>query len=212
MAKAGFLTRPRPSSDLLETLRLEDRGYFLMQRHLRRLKESAEYFPFLWKERNVLPSLELVSKTHPRGVWRVRLLLSRDGQLRTEAAEMSSQSGKVWKLGLAPGPLDSQSPWVYHKTAHRVFYEQPLRDRQDCDDLIFFNESGEITESSIANIVGLLGGQKVTPPRSSGILAGTFRGELLACGEILEQRLSKQDIVLAKEIYLINSVQKWMPA
>jgi branched-subunit amino acid aminotransferase/4-amino-4-deoxychorismate lyase len=54
-----------------------------------------------------------------------------------------------------------------------------LRACPDCDDLLFFNERGELTESSIANVVVEVEGKLVTPPVSAGLLAGTFRAQLI---------------------------------
>ena len=78
--------------------------------------------------------------------------------------------------------------------------------------MIFWNERGEITEATDANIVAEIDGKLVTPPVSCGLLAGTFRAELLAHGKIIEQRLSKKDLLDAKRVWLINSLRGWMAA
>jgi len=49
----------------------------------------------------------------------------------------------------------------------------------------------------------------VTPPVSCGLLAGTFRDELLEKGEIEERAVSLSDLKRAKAVWLINSVRKW---
>jgi para-aminobenzoate synthetase/4-amino-4-deoxychorismate lyase len=121
-------------------------------------------------------------------------------------------SDKVWRVGVSPEPLDSRNPFLCHKTTYRSFYQHALRACPDCDDVIFCNERGEVTESSVANVVIVRDRQKLTPPRASGLLAGTFREELLASGEIREQVFTKEELRTADEIYLINSVQKWMRA
>ena len=53
--------------------------------------------------------------------------------------------------------------------------------------MILWNERGELTEAASANLVLDLAGDWVTPPVMSGLLAGTFRGELLVKGRIREQ-------------------------
>jgi para-aminobenzoate synthetase/4-amino-4-deoxychorismate lyase len=88
---------------------------------------------------------------------------------------------------LAKQSLDSRRPFLFHKTTHRSFYEEPLQERSGCDDLIFFHERGEMTESSIANVVIVHGARKLTPPRTAGLLAGRFSDELLATGAICEK-------------------------
>jgi branched-subunit amino acid aminotransferase/4-amino-4-deoxychorismate lyase len=44
------------------------------------------------------------------------------------------------------------------------------------------------------------------------LLAGTFRDALLAEGKIVERQISIEEIRNAKELFLINSVRKWMRA
>jgi len=44
------------------------------------------------------------------------------------------------------------------------------------------------------------------------LLAGTFRDELLAKGEIEEQVASLSDLKRAKAVWLINSIRKWRMA
>jgi para-aminobenzoate synthetase/4-amino-4-deoxychorismate lyase len=46
----------------------------------------------------------------------------------------------------------------------------------------------------------------------SGLLAGTFRNQLLAEGKIKERVITIAEFECAKEIFLINSVRKWIPA
>lgn len=210
LTKARFLTEPRPEFRLIETLRLEAGAYFLHDRHVRRILESARFFGFMVDEAGVRAALENVRQRHNPGTWKVRLLASVNGLLENEAIPFVEQAGYVYRVALAPRPLDSSNRFLYHKTTHRAFYEQQLLERNDCDDLIFWNERGEVTEASVANIVVEIDGQKWTPARVSGLLAGTFREELLASGEIRERVISKEELRCADRILLINSVRRWM--
>jgi para-aminobenzoate synthetase/4-amino-4-deoxychorismate lyase len=74
------------------------------------------------------------------------------------------------------------------------------------------NERGELTESTLANLAVRLEGKDHTPPLACGLLAGTFRAELLALGKLSERVLRPEDLRRAEAIFLINSVQKWLPA
>ncbi len=91
-------------------------------------------------------------------------------------------------------------------------YDAARASRPDCDEVILWNERGELTEGSRTNVVLDLGGQWVTPPVSSGLLAGAFRGWLLAAGQIRERVLTPADLRAARRIALINSVRKWQAA
>jgi para-aminobenzoate synthetase/4-amino-4-deoxychorismate lyase len=212
LAKARFLTGAPPAFQLIETLRLEDGVYFLPGRHVARMVESAAFFEFPLEESMVCAALEAIREEHPQGIWKVRLLLSARGEIQSEAALLIGPTNQSLRVGLAAAPLDSADRFLFHKTTHRSFYLQPVRERPDCDDLIFWNERGEVTESSIANVVVEMDGERWTPPRSSGLLPGTFREELLARGEIRERVIFKEQLKRAERLFLINSVRRWMPA
>jgi para-aminobenzoate synthetase/4-amino-4-deoxychorismate lyase len=210
LTKARFLSHARPTFDLLETLLLEHGQYFLLERHLSRMRGAAEYFNFAWEEPGVRQKLEELRLSHSEGFWRVRLLASRSGRLGAESVALTAEPEKIRRVGLADKALDSRSPFLCHKTTHRSFYDEPVKARQDCDDLIFLNERGEVTESSIANVVLVKGGVKLTPARACGLLAGVFREELLARQILCERILTKEDLLAADEIWLVNSVRRWM--
>jgi len=69
-----------------------------------------------------------------------------------------------------------------------------------------------VTESAIANVVVRASDGLVTPPITSGLLAGTFRDQLIADGLIKERTISIDELRKADELFLINSVRKWMKA
>ena len=102
--------------------------------------------------------------------------------------------------------------FLFHKTTKRDFYNAQLAARPDCDDIIFWNERGEITESTIANVVVSIDGELFTPLVESGLLAGTFRNQLLDEGKIKERVITVAELKDSREIYLINSVRKFVTA
>ena len=212
LTKACFLTEPPPAFQLIETLRLEEGVYFLVSRHVARMLESARFFDFIVDEASLQAALEEIRLEHRQGIWKVRLLASPTGVIQKEVSPLVEPAKCVRSVAFSSGPLDSGNRFLCHKTTHRSFYEKPLRERADCDDLIFWNERGEVTESSIANVVMEMDGVRWTPPRSSGLLAGTFREELLALGEIRERVIFKEELKRAERLFLINSVRRWMPA
>ncbi len=212
LSKAQILARRSPEKQhcCLETMLWEDGDIFLLERHLKRLAESAEYFGFecdVEKIRDHLRNLRLKTPT------RIRLLLSKDGTIEVGRAVLSAPrtagDSRPYRLAIAKEPVDSQDVFLYHKTTNRAVYERAKADFPDADDVLLFNERGEVTESCIANIVVELDGKKVTPPVECGLLAGTFRDELLERGEIKEQIVTLEDLMRADSVCLINSVRKW---
>ncbi len=105
-------------------------------------------------------------------------------------------------VALATEAIDSSNRFLFHKTTNRP----------DGCDIIFWNERGEITESTIANVVVPIDGELRTPPIESGLLAGTFRNHLLAEGKIKERVITIEELKNSREFFLINSVRKWMKA
>ena len=101
---------------------------------------------------------------------------------------------------------------MYHKTTHRAVYEQARQSAGGADDVLLWNRRGELTESTIANVVIEKDGKRLTPPIESGLLPGVFRGWLLDRGEIDERVVMLDEIKSADRFFLINSVRKWVPA
>ncbi|MFZ1828966.1 MAG: aminodeoxychorismate synthase component I [Candidatus Competibacteraceae bacterium] len=211
--KARVLTTPRPSFQLLEALLWEpDHGYFLLAAHLARLAETAVYFnvpldPIAIKTRLARLALTLNEAS------KVRLRVDLDGHFMLEAEPLAQGAlPQPVRIGLAKEPVNSGHLWLYHKTTRREVYDAARATRPDCDEVILWNERGELTEACTANLVLDLGGDQVTPPVMSGLLAGTFRGELLAKGSIGEQVLTCADLGRAHGIHLINAVRQWQDA
>jgi para-aminobenzoate synthetase/4-amino-4-deoxychorismate lyase len=127
----------------------------------------------------------------------------------TSAAASTSTPAPVV---LAMTPVDEEDWFLYHKTTHRAVYEQHRAAAPpDAFDVLLWNRRGELTEFTIGNLVVSLDGQRCTPPRASGLLAGVFRAELLDRGEIAERVLTRDDLRRAGAIWLINSVREWVP-
>ena len=206
------LDPPCADFELLETTRLAKGRYYLLRAHLRRLKDSAEYFGHPWRPRQIAAALAGIRASHPRGRWRVRLTLNAAGEPGLTFQPLSPTDSHRWRLGLAPFPVDSADPMLFHKTTRRGLYERAARACPDCDDVLLWNERREITESTIANVVVELDGGLYTPPVASGLLPGTLRGRLLAQGRIRERVITFRDLGRARNIYLVNSVRGWVPA
>jgi len=209
--KAQVLTRRNPTFSLLESLRWEpEQGFWLLERHLQRLQQSAAYFGIPLQLHEIRQHLAHFALTLPPQAHKVRLLVSAKGKPTLEAAPLSVMATNR-RLGLARHPVDSSDPFLFHKTDRRAVYEKALKERPDCDDVLLYNERGEITESCIANVVVKFEGKWYTPALSSGLLPGTLRAELLARGLIIEKVIRIEDLARAQEIFLINSVRGWMP-
>jgi para-aminobenzoate synthetase/4-amino-4-deoxychorismate lyase len=209
LAKAAVLGADTPEFDLLETLLLEDGQYFLLDGHVRRLARSAEYFGFAFDPDGTLAALHRRAAELGRGRWRVRLLAGRDGCIHLEHAPAPPPAGRR-TVRLASGPVSEHDPLLYHKTTHRRVYQQALADRPGADDVLLYNRRGEITETTIANVVAQIDGRLVTPPVECGLLEGVFREHLLASGHVSTAIIRMDDLPRATRLWAVNSLRKWV--
>ncbi|MES2462915.1 MAG: aminodeoxychorismate synthase component I, partial [Armatimonadota bacterium] len=197
-AKAAVLTQTHadPEFDLLETLRLENGQYTLRARHLARLADSAAYFSRRVDMGEISQALDTFAEAHPEGIWRVRLLVSLEGKPTVEGTAFAFSPSEPLPMMVAKTPADSQNVFLFHKTTRREVYETHRKALPEgIYDALLWNENGDVTEFTSANLVAEIAGVRWTPPRQAGLLAGTFRNELLANGEIQERTLTIADIV-----------------
>ncbi len=197
--------------ELLETILWSpDDGFYLLEEHLQRLADSAEYFDFVLERASIERQFALLARSGTREPRRIRLRLRKDGTVTIEEAPLPG-TGAPLRVRIAAHPIDAGDPFLFHKTTHREMYEQALSAAGDCDDVLLWNGNREVTESTIANVVVRLQGRLVTPPVACGLLPGTYRAKLLREGKIAERRIGLDDLQLAEEIFLVNSVRGWMP-
>jgi len=205
--KAGVLRQKRPFFSLLESLLWEpDGGYLLLEHHLDRLRDSAEYFNYHFDFDKLNRRLSDISLTKPN---KVRLLLAQDGTITITHAPITLLPDPA-RVVFAKTAVSRENIWLYHKTTNRSVYDDARN--PDYDETILWNEAGEVTEGTSSNIVAEIGGEFFTPPVKSGLLAGTFRRWLLENGRLQERILTKQQLRESDAIYLINSVRRWRRA
>ena len=225
--KARILNFETPEFQLIESLLWsQEHGYYLLEDHLQRLSNSAEYFAFeididairgqlCNHEDSLLIQDSLLRDSLIRDPlirdYKIRLLLAKNGEIKLEGRFLEPVP-KNYTIAFAKTPVQAkQDVYLYHKTTNRTPYKRALAECTDVDDVLLWNENGEVTESCIANVVIERGGRLVTPPVSCGLLPGIYRQFLLDSGKISEGCISVEDIRQSSAVYLINSVRKMWP-
>jgi para-aminobenzoate synthetase/4-amino-4-deoxychorismate lyase len=117
LLKAAVLGRVLPEFDLLETMRWSPaNGVYLLERHLRRLRDSAEYFGFSFHERTVADALERAvsgagtapGATAPLVVWRSRRRMhAPSGSKRAAPRKACGRAGRPGRG--VPVPQDDET-------------------------------------------------------------------------------------------------------
>tara|TARA_Y100001933_G_scaffold234013_1_gene253983 strand:+ start:114 stop:1865 length:1752 start_codon:yes stop_codon:yes gene_type:complete len=211
-AGGSFAPAAPPAADgdvaLLETLLwAPDGGFWLLDRHLDRLGDAARHF----RRPLRLPDIRLALDRAVAGVGpephRVRLLVDACGAATATAAPLADTPPPARvAIAAARRPLQGD-PFVRHKTTRRTVYEEARAAHPEADDVLLVNGAGEITESTIANLVVDLDGRLITPPLAAGLLPGVYRAELLEQGRVREGTLTPRDVRRADAVYLVNSVR-----
>jgi len=207
--KARVLTRATEPFQLLETIAWQPgSGALLLDRHLRRLTAAAAHFGF---DLDVGEVRRRVEATQSSGPATMRVLVSSDGSVEVEVNTPPPPlpDGGVL-VAVDTETVSSSDEFLRHKTTRRKTYRQARARYPEAFDTILVNERGEITESTIANIVADIGGRLLTPAAECGLLPGTFRAELLEAERISETVLTAADLEGADAIWLINSVRGWI--
>lgn len=234
LLKARVLTERRPEFSLLETmLWTPEDGFFLKEKHLARLLDSALYFGYPITRQQLEIYFEVI-ETALASPHRVRLLLDKDGSLSHTASPLPSAAadeGTLLNVRLAREPVDPADLFLHHKTTHREVYrrayqpaasdkeslpasmkssgsETPPEPRKS-DDVLLYNPDGELTEFTLGNLVVELHGKLFTPPLSCGLLPGTFRAHLLETGQVAERSVRVEELKDCTRIFRVNSVRKW---
>jgi para-aminobenzoate synthetase/4-amino-4-deoxychorismate lyase len=212
-AKAAVLTSiPRPI-ELLETLRLDHGVVSRVDRHLRRLVRSAQYFGFAEVDRlaaEVRSAITTEASKNPTGLHRMRVVVHPDGR-HVITVHPHTLDAEPRRLAVSNQPVDSSDRFLYHKLADRRPYSERIAGLEGADDVILVNERGELTETTIGNIVLEIDGVLVTPALACGLLPGIFREVMLESGQITEAVLGHLDLIRATKIWMINSLREWVP-
>jgi para-aminobenzoate synthetase / 4-amino-4-deoxychorismate lyase len=214
LLKAHFLTKVDAPFELIETLRYEKaKGYHLLERHLARLQASAHHFGYPFSRETVLAALDEEADRITADVALVRLLLGEEGAIAVSAREIELPTkDTVWRFVISDRRVDEKDPLFYHKTTRRQFYDAEMERQKEltgCDEVVFLNTRGELTEGTRTTLFVEQDGRLFTPALACGLLPGTLREELLDLPRAAasEAVLTPSDLARADRIYLGNSVR-----
>jgi para-aminobenzoate synthetase / 4-amino-4-deoxychorismate lyase len=211
-AKAAVLDHDVTEHRLLETLAfVPDEGLRNLDRHLARMADSADWTGFRFDRAAVVDAVTraVSGRSDPA---RIRILLSRCGDIDVELGGMPPAGTGPVRLVLDDDPVDAADPWLQHKTTRRDVYLTRALRHPEADDVVLVNEQGELTETTTANLAVRIGGRWWTPPTTSGCLPGVERGRLLADGRLQERVLTVADLHDAERLAVLNSLRGWREA
>ncbi|WP_231733675.1 aminodeoxychorismate synthase component I [Sphingomonas sp. CCH9-H8] len=191
LAKGAFLTRGQRRFDLIETMAFDPvGGIALLERHLARMRASAEAFGIPFDRHGVRNELQAATfrLRHPA---KVRLLLSPAGRIAIGTAPMPDTPSSPVTVALARRQVAPRDFRLMHKTTDR----RPWPRVGGAWETLYVDDDGYLTEGSFTSIfVAGDDGILRTPPLSRRILPGVLRAELLASGRAVEAELRPADL------------------
>lgn len=198
------------TGSLLETLRLDGGGLPRLDAHLDRMAASARHFGWPLDRAALRALAQRRAAEHPAGVWRLRLLCAPDGELVAQAYPLTDEPLPL-RAALALTPVRSHDPRLAHKTTDRAVYEAHRAAQPDLQEVLLWNERGELTEFTTGNVVLRRGDRLLTPPLAAGVLPGVARAAALTAGKIGEASLTREHLMQATEVWHLNSLRGWRP-
>jgi para-aminobenzoate synthetase/4-amino-4-deoxychorismate lyase len=201
LAKGAFVETPR-RFDLIETMRFDpEAGIAELERHLARMKRSAEVLSFAFDRHHARNELQAAT-FFLRGARKLRLRLSPTGAIAIEARAMPGRPAEPVPVAVRPMPVEREDFRLAHKTSDRAFYDEA---RGEAFEVVFVDEEGFVTEGSRTNLFVKRGGKLLTPPLARGLLPGILRERLIEEGRAVEADLRVAD--LASGYYIGNAVR-----
>jgi branched-chain amino acid aminotransferase len=214
---------------IFETCKIVNGIPFALTRHLVRLQASAAGLglprPDLHRVRHAVTAAIDDAGRPVDG--RVRITYTSGaaplGSRRSEAAAglptlvVVATGGRAWSPSAAvqvvPWPRNERGATAGLKTvsyAENVIALAYALER-DAEEAIFANTAGELCEGAGSNVVVGIDGRLVTPPLSSGCLAGVTRALLIEWCDVVEAPLPVGVLAETEEVFLASSTRDVQP-
>jgi branched-chain amino acid aminotransferase len=206
---------------VFETLKVTERGGFAVRRHLDRLTRSAAALglpaPDHGEIREAIDAV-LDCRDFPRGKLRITYT-GGQGPLGSEAA----YGPPTLIIMLAPADAAPQltsivtAPWTRNEHGalagvKSTSYAENVRGlayaaNYQAGEAIFLNTAGHICEGTGTNIFVVFGDNVITPPLSSGPLAGITRELIMEWSSVEERDLTLDEAKQADEVFITSSMR-----
>lgn len=212
LLKSRFLDfAGEPDFCILETMLYRPgNGVAYLEEHIARAMRSQLYFGRKWIhdefEKALSDCISGISVTS-----RIRLTVDRGGHADAKAFSLVSEGWgmECANIMMSPVPTSKKDVFLYHKTTNRKLYDEARHTASEnsCDEIIFTNCDGFVTEGSITNIFMRRGGEWSTPELSCGLLDGIWRRDTIRRLGAFERKITVDELLSADEIMIGNSVR-----
>lgn len=210
---------------IFETLKVYDGRPFAMRRHLERLERSADGLSLPLRPADELRlAIDAVVAANSVGDGRVRLTVTggpsplgsergTSGPTTLIAATPMRPWPPIADVVVVPWPRNERGALAGLKTisyGENVVALAYARER-DASEALFGNLVGNLCEGTGTNVFVGIGGRLVTPPLSSGCLAGVTRDLLLEVTAAVEEDVPLDRLAEVDEAFISSSTREVQP-
>ncbi len=206
LRKSDFLMTPGTPWELVEALSGHDLDDAVkVGAHLDRLARSADELRIRLDRRALEEDLATLPREFESARPKIRIAVRRTGQMTISVVPSAIQADEITAV-LARRPVASGDPNFRIKTNSRAVFDAHLDENPDVDEVLLYNERGELTEFCRGNLLIRLDGTLITPGPESGCLQGITVAGMVLRGHAAYGAPTIVDIARADEIWLVNSV------
>ena len=211
---------------VFETAKVVDGRAFALRRHLERLRRSAQGLglDLPRSDEELTAGVAAVIEANQPGVGRLRITVTggpgplgsargTDGPTVVLATGPTGTWPPAADVVVVPWPRNERSPVAGLKTTSYAENVVALAHAQEqgAGEALFANLAGNLCEGTGSNVFVGLDGRLVTPPLSSGCLAGITRDLVLETTDAVEADVSMDDFARADEAFLTSSTRDVQP-
>ena len=210
------MTEQFPGGDgIFETIKTVKGVPFALSRHIARATRSALILGMrIPTEEQIRRSVNALMSKRPSSLeyGKLRITFQKSGEF-----ELLHENYHPWtspaRLTILDHLINENAPTTGLKILPFTEHTQCLKEAHEAgfDDGVRLNFQGEVSETSVANLLLKIRGQWVTPNLSSGCLPGITRGLALKWLDIKERVLTRDDLELAESMYLLSSLKDAQP-
>lgn len=210
---------------VFEALKVTEAGPFAMQRHLNRMNRSAAAMGLPVPDHGLIrEAVAAVLADRDFTLGKIRITYTGGpGPLGSQAAygpatlvvaaEATEPPDPTTQLVTAPwrrnefGALTGVKSTSYAENVLGLAYAVA----HGASEVLFLNTAGNVCEGTGTNVFWIFGAEIVTPPLSSGPLAGVTRELLLEWVDVIERDLSPAEAIGADEVFITSSIRDVQP-
>ncbi len=220
---------------LFETIKARQQQILLLNSHLKRMEQAAQWLEFPFPREQITSAFNELAKRLTAPVSRIRLTLSRGscqgllypapGQswflLTATAYEEIDVHTRNQGLSCCLAPNQRVNPFSHlpqckHGNYADCLYARNIAHKQQADEALFVDHSGNLLEGATSNLFAVTGNQLVTPPLGNLVLNGIMRRQVIAAARDLgiscvEHPLPLADVINTDEVFICNSLIDLIP-